>query len=100
MIFTIFTNITNFQLLPASVLIVCIELENNCYKSNNLQEYRVHSSKPLHTNLLLLNALLLCSELKNHFHNFYKSNRLKKTKTVFTLPKSHHTLMVFSSVFC
>ena len=45
MIFTIFTNITNFKLLLASVSIVCIELENNCYKSNKLKKYSVHPAK-------------------------------------------------------
>ena len=71
MIFTIFTNIPNFNVLLASVSIACIGLEINCYKPNKLKEYRVHPAKIYsHCYGFLITALLVCLGLKTYFHNF------------------------------
>ena len=76
MIFTIFTNITNFKLLLASVSIVCIELENNCYKSNKLKKYSVHPAK-IYSHCY---GFLIIS---NNFHSVYKSNKLQCSSQCF-----------------
>ena len=93
MIFTIFTNITNFNLLLASVSIVCIELENNCYKSNKLKKYSVHPAK-IKLQCSSHQCFLVCIELDNYF---YKSNKIKKYSDHFSIISSYFNGLLFSA---
>ena len=81
-IFTVFTNLTNFNVL-LSVSLVCIELDNYFYKSNKIQKYSDHFSIiSSYFDGLFFSVSVVWIELKNNFHNLYKSNKLKKTSVL------------------
>ena len=81
-IFTVFTNLTNFNVL-LSVSLVCIELDNYFYKSNKIQKYSDHFSIiSSYFDGLFFSVSVVWIELKNNFHNLYKSNKLQKTSVL------------------